>query len=67
MRHFNTWGTEVEIVAFAQLTGFDVYVYTEQKEWTHYSHSTMSECDVSDNAFYTSNDSGCHFDLVTRN
>ena len=63
MRHFNTWGTEVEIVAFTQLTGFDVYVYTEQKEWACYSHSTMSECDVSDNAFYTSNDSG----LVTRN
>ena len=24
MRHFNTWDTEIEIVAFAQLTGFDV-------------------------------------------
>ena len=67
MRHFNTWGTEIEIAAFAQLTGFDVYLYTEQKEWARYSHSTVSECDVSKNDFYISNESGCHFGQVTRN
>ena len=29
MRNFTTWGTEVEIIAFAQISGFDVKVYTQ--------------------------------------
>ena len=29
---FTTWGTEVEIVAFAQLTGFDIKVFTPQNQ-----------------------------------
>ena len=41
MRQFNMWGTEVEIVSFAQITGHDVYVYIEQKQWARYSHSTI--------------------------
>ena len=32
MRQFNMWGTEVEIVSFAQKTRHNVYVYTEQKQ-----------------------------------
>ena len=36
MRNFTTWGTEVEIIAFAQLTGYDVLVYTQHKEFATY-------------------------------
>ena len=33
MRNFNTWGTEVEIIAMAQMSGFYILVYTEQGVW----------------------------------
>ena len=67
MRQFNVWGTEVEIVSFAQITGHDVYVYTEQKQWARYSHSTISDCELSETAFYISNESGYHFDPIFKN
>ena len=31
MHNFTTWGTDVEIIAMAQISGFDMYVYT--KKW----------------------------------
>ena len=67
MRQFNTWGTEIEILVFAQIVGFDVFVYTKQREWARYLHSTDSECWCKWKTFYISNESGCHFDPVTRN
>ena len=33
MHNFTTWGTEVEIIALAQISGFDIYMYTHNKEW----------------------------------
>ena len=67
MRQFNMWGTEVEIVSFVQITGHYVYVYTEQKQWARYSHSTISDCELSETAFYISNESGYHFDPIFKN
>ena len=67
MTQFNMWGTEVEIVSFAQITRHDVYVYTEQKQWARYLHSTVSDCALSETSFYISNESGYHFDLIFKN
>ena len=33
MHNFSTWGTEVEIIAMAQISGFDIYVYTRNNGW----------------------------------
>ena len=45
MWSFTTWGTEVEIVAFAQITRFDVKVYTAHKQWTMFCHNPLKgEC-----------------------
>ena len=37
MHNFSTWGTEVEIIALAQISGFDIYVFM-QHNWLSYSH-----------------------------
>ena len=57
------WGTELEIISFAQLTSFDVYVFTQQGLWARYSHDPKNS-DCSKNAFYMSNESGSHFDPI---
>lgn len=57
-----TWGTEVELFAFAQLTGKDIVVYTLD-HWLHYcSSGTMQH--TSRNAFYLDNSMGNHYDAV---
>ena len=33
MHSFTSWGTEVEIIALAQIAGFDIYVYTLNGDW----------------------------------
>ena len=33
MCNFTTWGTEVEIIALAQISGFDIYIYTQNNDW----------------------------------
>ena len=33
MHNFPTWGTEVELIALAQISGFDIYVYTQNNGW----------------------------------
>ena len=33
MCNFTTWGTEVEIIALAQISGFDIYIYTQNNNW----------------------------------
>ena len=63
MHNFTTWGTEVEIIAFAQITGFDVYVFTQQKLWARYSHDPINSS-YSEQAFYITNESGSHFDPI---
>ena len=61
MQSFATWGTEVEIIVFAQIPGFDVLVYTQHKKFATYRHTSI---DFSDCKFYLSNESGCHFDPI---
>ena len=64
MHSFTTWGTEVEIIAMAQISGFDIYVYTKNG-WLRYSHCIDNgEDEKSEKAIYISNASGCHFDPV---
>ena len=33
MHNFSSWGTEMEIIAMAQISGFDIYVYTRNSGW----------------------------------
>ena len=63
MHTYTTWGTEVEIIAFAQLSGFDVMVFTEHKTWACYKHDPLNK-ETSDRAFYLMNESGYHFDPI---
>ena len=59
--NFTTCGTEVEIIAFAQLSGFNVVVFIEMQQSAMYRHD---KTELSDCKFYLSNASGCHFDPV---
>ena len=61
MQNFRTWGTEVEIFAFAQISGFDVYVYISHKSCAVYQSDTNEQ---SEKAFHWSNESGSHFDPI---
>ena len=63
---FSTWGTEVEVVAFAQLSGFDVKIFTPQKQWALYCHDGITG-ESSTRCFYLSNESGFHFDPIFKN
>ena len=45
---FPTWGTEVEIFAVAEISGFDVIVLTQHKQWIYYSHC-MNETEYDKN------------------
>ena len=63
MWSFTTWDTEVEIVAVAQLTGFDVKVYTAHKQWAMFCHDPLKD-ECSKTCFYLSNTSGNHFDPI---
>ena len=54
MRNYHAWGTEVEILAFAQIAGFHVVVYTSQGAWIRYSRSDI-EKEPSERRFYLSN------------
>ena len=61
MHNFKTWGTEAEKKAMAELSGFGMWIYTNNNQWCHYgSDKTMH----SEQAFYLSNLSGSHFDPV---
>ena len=63
MCNFSTWETEVEIIAFAQISGFDVIVFTQQKSWARYKHDPFgNEC--REKSFYLTNEGGYHFDLI---
>ena len=64
MCNYITWGTEVEIITIAQLSGFDVIVYMEQGDWAHYKSLTVDN-EAIENSFYLSNKSGYHFDPVS--
>ena len=61
MHHFHTWGTQVEIFAFTQLSRYDIYVYTQLGEWALFNseHNAQTE-----KAFYLNNECGVHFNPV---
>ena len=61
MCNFCSWATKVEIFAFAQISGFDIYVYTSHKNWALYQSDPNCK---SERAFYLSNRSSYHFDPV---
>jgi hypothetical protein len=65
MRLLATWGTWVEIFAFAQLTKFDVTCYTSSGKWARYSAQGSNQL-VTKNSFYISNLTGNHFEPVLR-
>ena len=65
MCNFTAWGTEVQIIALAQISRFDIYVYTMSGDWLHYGHSIDNGDDEkSECAFFISNESGSHFDPI---
>ena len=65
MHNFSTWGTKVKIIAMAQISEFDIYVYTRNNGWLRYSHCIDNgEDEKSECAFCLSNESGSHFDPV---
>ena len=61
MCHFHTWGTEVEIFAFAQLSIYDMYVYTQQGQWALFNSEQDAQIEK---AYYINNESGDHFNPV---
>ena len=65
MHNFTTWGTEVEIIALAQIYGFDIYVYTQNGDWLCIGHCIDNgEDEKLECAFFLSNQSGSHFNPV---
>ena len=64
MCNYHSWGTGVEIMALAQLSGFDFMVYTNPGRWLRYKSSALDD-EITDRCFYLSNESGCHFNPVT--
>ena len=66
MHTFSTWGTEVKVVAFTQLSGFDVKIFTPQKQWALYCDDGITG-ESSTRCFYLSNESGFHFDPIFKN
>ena len=50
MHNYHTLGTEVEVIAVAQLSKFDIVVYTQQNNWVLYLSSTIDNTQ-SDKAF----------------
>ena len=63
MQTFSTLGTEVEIMAFTQLSVFDVKVFTPQKQRALYCNDGITG-EPSKRCFYLSNESGYHFDPI---
>ena len=61
MRNFSTWGTKVELIAFAQILGFDVIVYTQHQQFVTYKHDSTSHSECK---FFISNESGYNFDPI---
>ena len=56
MHSFTSWGTDVDIIALAQIAGFDIYVYTLNGDWLWYRHNIDNgEDEKSECAFFISN------------
>ena len=63
MRNCFTCGTELEIVVLSQISGHDVFAYTQHKNWVWYS-ANMKYDPRTPTAFYLNNSSSNHFDPV---
>ena len=64
MRNCFTWCTDLEIVVLSQISGHDVFAYTQHKNWVHYSANMKYDDPRTPTAFYLNNSSGNHFDPV---
>ena len=62
MRSQNVWATDVEIYALAQITKYDVYVYSRHNNWLCYNSNVSGE--KTKFGFFFNNTSGDHFDPV---
>ena len=63
MRNSFTWGTDLELVVLVQITGHDVFAYSQHKNWVRYSANMKHNDRRTPTAFYLNN-SGNHFDPV---
>ena len=63
LRSLFQWGTDLEVLALVQITGHDIYIYSQHKQWVRYSPN-MKQTDPKTTAFYLNNHSGAHFDPV---
>jgi hypothetical protein len=59
------WGTEVEMFVVAQMLAHDVVSFTRYGKWERYVGSGNSK-DVTRTCLYINNESGNHFDPVTK-
>ena len=64
MQNCFTWGTELEIVVLSQISGYDVFAYTQHKNWVCYSANMKYDDPRTPTAFYLNNSSSNHFDPV---
>ena len=64
MQNCFTWGTDLEIVVLSQISGHDVFAYTQHKNWVLYSANMKHDDPRTPTAFYLNNSSGNHFDPV---
>ena len=58
------WGTDLEICVFCLITGHDVSVYSQHKNWNHFSVNLKQSDPKTLTAFYLNNSTGNHFDPV---
>ena len=64
MQNSFTWGTDLELVVLVQITGHDVFAYSQHKNWVRYSANMKHDDPRTPTAFYLNNSSGNHFDPV---
>ena len=58
------WGTDLKDFVFCLITGHDVYVYSQHKNWAQFSKNLKQSDPNISTAFYLNNVTGNHFDPV---
>ena len=64
MQNSFTWGTDLELVVLAQITGHDVFAYSQHKNWVRYSANMKHDDPRTPTAFYLNKSSRYHFNPV---
>ena len=64
MHNSFVWGNDLEVYVFCLITGHDVYVYSQHKNWNRFSVNLKQSDPKTSTAFYLNNSSGNHFDPV---